>query len=278
MTTGLDTHQSLVFIGSGEINVDLLDADGNRTGERFVGDAAAFNLTISETRQTVFSGTGPTAQKLIDKVTQRDFGATATLNDMSAENLALLLGGSVTTASDDAVAVTNEAIPGDGFGAAKQGRWYPLGRSDAKPLGVLGVKETGVLVNYAGTAAGAAAGTVAVKGTDWELDAEHGRLYVKSATLDGQYLAVDYTPKAATHELVSVPRSLKDIYAAVSYVELSDDGAGRGRHIYIPRCTVGASGDMAVANNRQSQQQINLTFGVIQPPAGDALYIDGKAA
>ena len=73
------------------------------------------------------------------------------------------------------------------------------------------------------------------------------------------------------------PESLRDLRVAVLYVE--DAGDGRGRNVKIPLATVGANGETAIKDGqRQNPQTINLTFGVVQPPAGPSLIIDGRAA
>ena len=90
-------------------------------------------------------------------------------------------------------------------------------------------------------------------------------------------MKVVYTPTGDKHERAVTPDSLRDLRVAVLYVE--DAGSGRGRRVKIPLAPVGANGETAIKDGqRQNFQTINLTFGVIQPPAGPSLLIDGKAA
>ena len=85
------------------------------------------------------------------------------------------------------------------------------------------------------------------------------------------------SPSLVRQQVLVTPDSLRDLRVAVLYVE--DAGEGRGRNVKIPLATVGANGETAIKDaQRQNPQTINLTFGVVKPPAGPSLIIDGKAA
>ena len=44
MSAATDIHRNNVVIGSGELCLDLLDGDGNATGERYPGDSVGASL------------------------------------------------------------------------------------------------------------------------------------------------------------------------------------------------------------------------------------------
>ena len=269
--TPLNLHTNQVLVGSGELYIELLDDDGNPTGgERYLGNSLSFSLTVEESRTIVYSGDGPVATKLLDRVTQKNFSATATVQDMSADNLALLLSGETTAYAADAASPPAETI-----GPVKADRWYHLGRTVANPVGVLDVKAITTL-KYGNSKAAAPGGQLAAEGDDYEWD-NRGRVYVKpGGSLDGKWITVDYDTNARKHAGAKTSAATKDLLACVTYLEDSADHGGK--NILIPRCSIGASGDTQIKGNREGSQQITLTLG-IQQPAGDVaqIYIDGQA-
>ena len=269
----IEIHTSQVLVGSGELYVALLDADGNLPaggGERFIGDSTGFTLNVEEERTVVYSGDGPVATKLIDRVIRKNFSATVTVQDMSADNLALLLSGDTTADTQDAEIATKYVV-----GPVVAGMWYALGREAGRPVGVLDAAVTGVKKGGAKAGPFNALAAGEVEGKGWEWDAR-GRIYVRAASLAGQWLEVTATTSGAEHAGAKTSAATKDLLAQVTYLEDSADAGGK--NILIPRCSIGASGDTAIKADRSASQQITLTLGIQQPPGGGAqIYFDGKA-
>ena len=143
MTRTATRHTNNVIIGAGELYLDLFNAAGAKTGERYLGDAGGARLAITTEETTVFSGTGAVAQELARVIRQitREFGLT--LRDMSMENMALFVIGDLAAGKD----VADEVI------AVEAGKSYQLGVSAGNPAGysrVSGVIVTGGTVNGAG--------------------------------------------------------------------------------------------------------------------------------
>lgn len=269
-TSPISIHTNQVLVGSGQVFVDLLDAAGKTQGERYVGDSLSFTLSVEEQRVTVVSNDGPTGVNLIDRVIQKTFRGQAVLQDMSADNLALLLSGETTSKVDEA------SPAAEVVGPVKQGLWYQLGATAADPMGVLDVKAiTSVKYGDAADKATLAGGTAADEGGDYEWDAR-GRVYAKSAAVEGKYLLVDYDTHARTHAGARTSAATRDLVAAVRYVEDSADKGGK--MIYVPRASIGSSGDTAFKQERQGSQKMTLTLGIQDPGSGVAqVYIDGVA-
>lgn len=268
----INLHTSQVLVGSGELYVALLDDDGNLPaggGERFIGDTTAFTLNVEEERTVVYSGDGPVATKLIDRVIRKNFSATVTVQDMSADNLALLLSGETTSA-----AAANAAAAKSVVGPLAADRWYPLGVDATHPLGVLDAAVTGVKKGAAkaGPFNALAGGEGEGEGYEWDA---RGRI-LALAPLAGQWLEVSYTTSQSPHAGAKTSAATKDLLAQVTYLEDSADAGGK--NILIPRCSIGASGDTAIKADRSASQQITLTLGIQQPPGGGGqIYFDGKA-
>ena len=268
MSITTEKHTNNTLIGSGEVYLDLLDAQDGTTGERYLGDAVSANLSVTTERAQVFSGTGPIAKKLVDQVRSLSRTFTITLRDISADNLALFVGApEPATVADAAIEVENEPL------TVRKGRWYQLGVSDDKPTGVGAVSAVAADT----TVAKKTGNTIYVAGTDYTLDAKRGRLYIEpgGAIADGAELKVTYTPVAASRRQVRTGE-LSEVRAAMRYIE--DSAAGEGRNYYAVLCSVGASGELGLMS-RDTEQQIQLTCEILEPEDGrPALVIDGEAA
>lgn len=262
------------IVGAGWLFVALLDAAGKPQGERYVGSTTSLTLTIEEERQTFYDPDGERAVKVIDKITQRSFTATATLLDMSPENIALLLQGDTEAVDNTGNAPRAASQSQDGVQLA---RWYQVGADDDDPMGVFRLKKGSVSLKY-GTKAtvDGGGGTDGVAGTDFEVDEEHGRIYViGGGIVAGNTIKVSFTPDANVARIrAKTVTPARDVYAAIRYVET----VSPGRNIYIRRAALGSAGDMSLKADRQERQSFDLTMG-IEEPGGDlaAITFDGEA-
>ena len=121
-------------------------------------------------------------------------------------------------------------------------------------------------------------GTATDGSDDYVLDAASGRIYIvpQGDIGDGALLSVAYTPAAlASGEQVGTVQTgaARQLRGAIRYVE--ETSAGRGRNFYARRCTIGATGDLAL-KSRDTPQTIGLTIAIEEPTdAYPALTIDG---
>ena len=128
MSVTRDKHTDNIVIGSGELYLDLLDDDDAITGERYLGDGVSASLAVTTERTQVFSGSGPVARKLVDKVRSLTRSMSIALHDISPENLALFVGApEPDDVTDAAGAVTDEVL------TVKKRRYYQLGVKTTKP-------------------------------------------------------------------------------------------------------------------------------------------------
>ena len=267
MTQAREIHRDNIIIGAGEVYLDLFDANGAKTGERYLGDAVSATLGIATEETTVFSGTGPVAEELSRVVRQITRQFTLTLHDISMENLQIFVIGEPTPVGP---AVMDETI------AVAPDRFYPLGVSAANPAGwsrVDQVAVTGGTVDAGGTFTAAAAAWV--EGTDYAIEAAAGRVHVFDTAATQVAMAaiqVDYTPDG-----MRVQSTTHQIRGAFRYIETPADG--EGRNFYAPDCNIRPSGDLSLLDGRNTEQQIGLTVAALEPPGGlRALYIDGLEA
>ena len=293
-----DRHSDNILLGSGHLFIDVLSADGARTGERYLGDAVGATLAVESERVQVFSGSGPVARQLVNKVRSLTRRLSATLHDVSMENLALFVG------AGDAVGAETDAADriDDGDAEAltvRKERWYQLGVSAARPAGLRAVAvgtptwtpgdgtlndaDNAVIVTTGAVAPNSGAGTgtknILAPGTDYAVDAASGRIYIVpgGGIADDATIYVHYTPvAAAARPQVATPATPQDVRAAVRYIE--ETATGRGRNLYAPLCSVAASGELALMS-RETEQQIQIAAEILEPGGGKAaLLIDEQAS
>ena len=295
MATGRETHNDNVVIGSGEVFIDLENADGALQGERYIGDTVSCSIATTTERLTVFSGDGPVARKLVDKVTSQEQVINVVLRDMSMENLALMMGVEVSPRAievDNAFVVNDREINPTSF-PSPDGVWITLGASDVDPHGVgkirkgedfkIGVadatvrKSDRVASSFQASKGTNKYGEVLVEGTDYEVDYNNGRVLIKNtdATI-GKFIGIAYKKTAKPNNKKAAVVDIREVKGAIRYIE--DTGSGKGRKVYSRRCSISASGETAL-KSRDTEQQITLACAV-QSAGGSIplLVIEGEDA
>jgi len=131
--TPLTKTENYVF-GRGVCYFAKLDANGVPLGERDLGNVPGLTLTITSEKAEHFSSRSGLRRKDLSVTISVAFDAAVTIEDMSAENLALFVAGSTQTITQTATPVTNERIYN-----AQSGREYQLGVSTSNITGVRGV-------------------------------------------------------------------------------------------------------------------------------------------
>lgn len=125
MTQARERHTDNIVVGAGEVHLDLFDAAGAKTGERYLGDCAGATLAVTTEETRIFSGTGAVATELVTIARQVTREIRLTLHDMSLENMALFVIGDTVKPA----AVANEAF------AVEPDKSYQLGVSPDNPAG-----------------------------------------------------------------------------------------------------------------------------------------------
>lgn len=131
--TPLTKTENYTF-GRGILYLAILDANDRPMGERDIGNVPGFTITVATERfkhKSSRSGQGITD---LDIPISTELSGKLDVEDMSAENQALFIAGSVSTRTQAATPVTNERIYN-----AESGREYQIGFSSSNPTGVRGV-------------------------------------------------------------------------------------------------------------------------------------------
>ena len=268
MTAARDQHTDNVILGSGEIFIDILNASGGLTGERYLGDAVGAAVTLATERTTIQSGTGQVAQDLVDVVRSVSRTIGFTIRDMSIDNWRAFIIGEDGKDSDRSVTVGAQAVADEAWGNIKRDRSIQLGANASNPSGVGAVGEP---------ADAAAAGKTTIKVGNaalvqkdkWVLDQQSGRI---TFLADAEDVKVTYTPTAKTVSRAIAGTEAKQLVAAFRYIE--DTASGKGRNLYARRCIIAPGGELALMS-RSTEQQMAFTAAIQAPPSPwPALVID----
>lgn len=131
--TPLTKTENYTF-GRGILYIAILDANDRPMGERDIGNVPGFTITVATERfkhKSSRSGQGITD---LDIPISTELSGKLDVEDMSPENQALFVAGSVSTRTQAATPVTNERIYN-----AESGREYQLGVTSINATGVRGV-------------------------------------------------------------------------------------------------------------------------------------------
>lgn len=164
--TPLTKVENLV-LGRGICFFAPFDAAGRPLGERDLGEVSELVVTIESEVESYFSSRTATRKKIREWVTQVDFTGTFTINDLSAENLALILAGSASTVTQAATPVTNERIYN-----AESNREYQLGASSTHLAGVRNVSSVTVKLYELANAAARANSTAYTVGQIYKVSTD----------------------------------------------------------------------------------------------------------
>lgn len=248
-------------LGRGKLFFDPFTAGTKtKTGQRYLGNTPEFNLTLESEKLDHFNSDEGVRVKDDSALLELNRTGSFSTDNIAAENLALFILGDVSTVTQAAVAVNDEAL-----GAVIPGRYYQLGASTSNPVGVRGVTGVSVTINPGAT--------TAVLGTDYTLDATLGRIYIiEGGAFDGVKTAtVDYTPVANSRERVTTNASAS-VEGALTFI--SYNTKGEQRDWVFPYVTLTPSGDFALKGDEW--QTMTFDFEVGQLDGVAAIYVDGR--
>lgn len=248
-------------LGSGKTYFEVEDASGNLgTGERYLSETPDFALTVTPTLLDDWTSDGKTAEKDFAVTTRVERGGRMTCKDMILDNLAYFWPGALSTVTQVATAVVDEAVKG------WKDKWTQLGQSTANPTGIRNIASV-VITATGGT-------PTYVAGTDYELDAVMGRFRVipAGAIADGASLLVDYTPVANSRTRLASDQ-LGPKYGALRFI--ADNTAGANKDIYIPKVQLVPEGDLAL-KSRETLQMLTFTLNIGTRTGFAQVYADGR--
>lgn len=214
-------------------------------GSRYLGNSP--ELTLSQDEEKLDHYTSDSGLKVKDASVSlsNDQSGAFTLDDISAENLALWFRGAVESNAVAGGAVVDEAASGVALGSYVQ-----LGLTPGNPIGARNVSAVTVKnVTQAGA-------TVDMAG-NYEIDAVTGRLLVLDDApdiADGDDLTISYTAAAGTEELVVAQGTV--IEGRLEF--FADNAAGENRDYIWPYVQIRPDGDFSLKGDDWQTMSFSL--------------------
>jgi hypothetical protein len=251
--------QNLV-LGRGRVYVDLLDVNGNTTGEVYIGNTPS--LTLSSDEETLEHISSDEGLREVDA--EVTLSATRTINfttdDIQPFNLAMFFRGTEGSLATVAAASVVETI------TVQRGRWYQLGATEANPSGARLVTLTTAEI-----------GGIAIPDAadNYTLDAALGRIYIKPDApdiVDDDEIEFDFAVAASARPVVITSNDEK--IAAVRFI--ADNAYGNNIDHYWPKVRLAPDGDYEL-KSADSWQEITITGKALTKVGYEQHYIDGRA-
>lgn len=129
------TYSNKYKVGRGRLAFAQLNADGTYDGFRWLGNCPGFEINVESENLTHTSSEGGLSETDLDTPLSITRSATITVDNMSADNLALFLAATVGTATQASGSVTNELVQ-----KVRTTRAYQLGTGYLK-TGVRGISS-----------------------------------------------------------------------------------------------------------------------------------------
>jgi hypothetical protein len=250
-------------LGAGKLYFDRMDADGNLTGEFYIGNTTSLTGSTDETREEHFSSDEASRDKDASVVTQSDQTVGFTTDDIQPENLAMLWKGTAEILAVSAAAAEVDTL------TVMRGRWYQLGMSPTSPTGARSVTITSVTDDeVAPVAVPGGAG-----GVNYDVDLELGRIFIKEDApdiADGDSIIVTYD--IAAHSRTVVISKGETIRGALRYI--ADNTAGINRDDYWPLVELSPDGDYEF--KADSWSEMSFTGEVLKKEGYFKHYVDGR--
>lgn len=250
-------------LGAGKLFFDRMDADGNLTGEYYIGNTTSLTGTVDETREEHYSSDERERGKDASVVTQSDESVGFTTDDIQPENLALLWKG-----TSEILAVTADPTTVENI-TVMRGRWYQLGVSDVAPTGARLITMTTLTDDEVAPVA-VPGGSL---GANYEVDLELGRLFIKEDApdiADGDILIATFAI-AASSRTVIISKG-ETIRGSLRYI--ADNTAGVNRDDFWPLVELSPDGDYEF--KADSWSEMSFTGEVLKATGRFKHYIDGR--
>jgi hypothetical protein len=258
-------------LGRGELYFDrFLTGTTTKSGERYLGNSTEFNINIASQMLDHFNSDQGIRVKDDSVVLELTRTGSFILDDISADNLSLLLLGTSGSVAQTAVVVTDAVLAP--VGSVQKDRYYQIGATTLNPSGIR--NATAITVKK-GTTVGTA--TAATLGTDYTVDAALGRVYIptgSSVAPATEGLWVTYTPVVNSRVQV-VTSSNATIEGALRFI--AKNPKGTDRDYYMPYAKLSPNGDFSLKGDSWQQLPFNVEI-LLLDASTQAIYVDGRAA
>lgn len=252
-------------VGRGEVHFARFKS-GTQTpmGYRYIGNTPEFSLTLESQTLDHYNSDRGIREKDASVTIEVARSGSIVADEILAENIAMFLFGAVDTVSTAGGAAT-ETLTG-----VKLGQGYPLGVSDADPVGAL-------MIDYPGEdtslfkATDTTATTTYEAGTDYVYNQNTGLF----TPLEGGAIVADsevkltYTELAYSHERIM--SGSEPVAGALKFVTFNP--IGKQYNWNLPSITIRPNGDYNLKGDEW--QQIPYSFEILRKGSLEAVYVNG---
>lgn len=214
-------------------------------GSRYLGNSPELSLSQDEEKLDHYNSDYGTKVKDASVSLQNDASGSFTLDDISAENLALWFRGAVQSS-----VIAGGAVVGYAAGAVNKGDHVQLGVTAGNPIGARNVSAV-VIRNVT------QADAVVVMAGNYEVDPVTGRVFILDDAADiddGDVLEADFTAAAGTEELVVAQGTV--IEGRMEFI--AANAAGENRDYIWPYVQVSPDGDFSLKGDDWQTMSFNL--------------------
>lgn len=246
----INTNPDQYVLGKGRFYFAQRQTDGTVGAFRFIGNCPAFSLTPSSDNLTHVSSTGGINVTDRDIQTSSDLAIGFTTDNMSDENKALWMGGTVDVQTIASATAQTYAVPA---GSVKKGYAVPI----VTALVPAGLKDITVTQIVQG-------GTPLVAGTDYAVNSRNGLItfLTTGAVIEGTSVTVTYSVAAATRNVKN--NRGQTITGAVKFISDNPD-TGNGKideEHFLPYVRISPDGDWGLIGS--DWQSFGFTGTVLQ--------------
>lgn len=233
-------------------------------GELKLASTQGFSTQVAE--QTLASynndddGVGVKEDEVI---TQSDQTGTMPTRGITYDVLAMVFKGSKGTVAQAAGSISDSLV------GVKLGRYYQLGRTPTRVTGARKLSNQAFTVGV----------TPLVQGTDYEFNAELGRLYLlPTAANVADGATIDYTADTAATSWTFVISGSEVIEGELRIV--GQDAKGDPQDYFYPKVTISVNGDFVVKGSPEqpAYQEVPFQVSILKDTARglEPVYIDGR--
>lgn len=243
-TSGVpDTNDYM--LGRGSLFASVLDTDGKPTSWRDLGNSPEFSLNVE--KETLEHQSSRSGLKVTDKevVLSQSVGYSFQLDEINNENMSLFFSGSKATHANPAVAGVSGVVLAS---AVELGMWYDLADSTGERLYDVDNANLTLQADPSGSPVSL------VLNTDYEIDAELGRIRIKveaANIAEGDELGFDYAADATATAQVAQVSALTETSVTIALKFIGENPADNGSRyeVQIQKTAILAEGDFALISD-----------------------------
>lgn len=252
-----------VFVNDYTIPKGKIYFDPDWGGEDYLGNTPGAELGIESTDLPHYSAEEGIREKDANALIEINRTLTITVDNISLANWSRFIIGAESIVTQTTTPVTDVAL-----GKVKKGRWYQLGVTSGNPTGYRGISAVSLKK---------APATALVEGTDYELDAALGRVYIMPSSVtvsDNDDLLYSCTPAANTRGQV-VSTASADVAGALRFI--ASNAKGSNRDIYLPSVLLKPTGTAQLKSADAAYMEMQFEIEILKrDSATAAIYIDGR--